>query len=161
MKRLVAGALVSMASCCAAQKGCYRSAVEAAAAAGVEDAKGYRVESVSYDVFSQTGWALVRSCAHPERPGLMLRVATGKTPAGAMVSASKDAAMRSPVVVFAGTRVRVVKVEEVLRMELAGVAQASGREGDWIEVRLMGVDEREQFVTGLVRRDGSVEMDGR
>lgn len=161
MRGWIAIGVLGMAGCCAAQQGCYRSAMAAAAAAGTQDAKGFRVESVRYDAFSRAGWAMVRNCAHPEWPGQMVRVAGVTKAAAPMVQQVVRAAVALPPLVVAGTRVRVVKLEAAVRMELTGVAQASARAGEQVEVRLLTDGDREQFVAALVRGDGSVEMDGR
>ena len=161
MRGVMITVVFSMASVGAAQQVCYHSATEAVAAKGIEDGQGFRLESMRADAFSQGGWALVRSCSHPEWPGQMVRVAGAFTRVERGIGAAARAVVVSAPLVNAGMRVRVVRVEESVRMELTGVAQANGREGEQIAVRLLAVGDREQFVTGLVRRDGSVEIVGR
>ena len=162
MRRLIMMALLGMSTGCMAQQVCYRSiSAAAAAASGLEDTNGFRLESVRYDAFSQTGWALVRSCLHPEWPGQIVRVAGGSKRFNYGVKTVARAVAVSLPLVTAGSRVRVVKAEESVRMELTGVAQANGREGEQLAVRLLAEGDRELFVVGTVRRDGSVEMDGR
>ena len=167
MRGLVATVFAGMAVGCMAQSTCYRTAAAAVAAAataadlGREDATGFRVEGVRHDAFSQARWALVRSCAHPEWPGQMIRVADAGRGLERTAEPAAARVVVAPILVLAGTRVRVVKLEASVRMELMGVAQANGREGEQLSVRLLVDGDREQFSVGMVRRDGSVEMDGR
>lgn len=161
MRGWMVAAVFGISTACMAQAVCYRSVLAATESAGPEDANGFRLESVRHDTFSQAGWAMVRSCAHPEWPGQLVRVIGGQKAGNYDLRPVVRAVVVWPPLVTVGTRVRVVKVEESVRMELTGVAQASGREGEQVAVRLLAGGDREQFVAGTVRRDGSVEMDGR
>ena len=64
--------------------------------------------------------------------------------------------MGHPVVV-AEMVVRVVRIEDNLRLEMAGVAQGSGGVGDAVRVRV-GAAGEERFVEGVIRGEGLVEL---
>ena len=71
------------------------------------------------------------------------------------VAVAATQAMTQAPVVLAGAAVRVVRAEENVRLEVAGVAQASGRLGDRVRVLLGG----EQAMVGVVRGVGLVELE--
>lgn len=139
----------------ASEPGCYRTAEEAAAQAGVRGVDGFRLEGRRRDVFSGAVWATVRSCAHPERPGVL--VIAGGEIGGAGVATRIDAAS---IVLRTGAKVTLIEHDELVRIEMQGVAQGNGILGDRVRVRLMALssDRGERFVEGIVRGADVVEM---
>jgi hypothetical protein len=179
MRMRVGLAMVLVGACgCAwgSEPSCYRSSAEAAAQTGVRGVEGYRLETVRRDVFSGAVWATVKSCGHPERPGVMLLASVGTGLGGGisvgMARRSEIAADRV-LVMLAGTRVRFVETDENARMEMSAVAQSSGAVGDRVRVRLLPVSSdggsdgatswasSERFATGIVRSRDLVEMETR
>ena len=148
-----------------AEELCFRSAHEAALQAGVRDGEGFRLDGVRLDRAQGSRWARVVSCLHPERPGVVVKVAangsTGKVagPAAANESglAERPEAAK-PALVTAGGLVRVVRVEATSRLEMAGVCQAGGAAGDHVRVRI-GLPGEERFVSAVVRGEGLVEWE--
>ena len=102
------------------------------------------------------------SCAHPEWPGISLRVDAAHPASHAVAAlAQRDRASIAPVV-RAGEIVQLWRQEELLRIEVAGVAEQSGSVGETIRVRLLrrrndGQSMKKQF-TGVVRGRADVEM---
>ena len=169
--------------------GCFRSPAEAAlmGADGVSGTGGFRVEGVRRDVLLGRSWAVVRSCEHPERPAVvveMLRLAgngalaemsglpgRGRLRAREAAAGSqavwpteKQAAARAETpVLVAGATVQVVRMEQNVRLTMAAVAQRSAAMGERVRLRVVReAGESEQFVEGVVRGAGLVEMeDGR
>ena len=127
---------------------------------------GFRVTSTRWDPILHQRWAQVASCEHPEWP-------TVELPAGVSLQiapvANKSAAARSadsllPLlpVVHAGDIVQLWSQEDVLRIEVAAIAEQSGALGQPVRVRLMqratlGQQTEEQF-NGVVRGPHDVEM---
>ncbi len=160
--KLKCGWLMLMAGICggawASEPGCYRTAEAAAAQAGVRGVDGYRLEGRRRDVFSGAVWATVKSCAHPERPGIMVIVSGEAGRSG--VALKHDAAA---MILLAGSKVTLVEMDDFVRIEMQGVAQGSGALGDRIKVRLVAVsaDGGERFVDGIVRGSDWVEVAAR
>ena len=137
-----------------AQPACFRSIPEAAAQSGPEDTQGFRVNSTHLDVFSGITWAAVVSCVHPERPAVLIK--------GAAPQAHKVAEpARAAALVLAGTEVRMQRVDASSRMEVSGVALANGAAGERVRVRLQSAiaGAQETFVTGIVRTDGTLDLE--
>ena len=143
-------------------RGCYRSVTEAVAGQGTQDGDGYWVESLRLDVLLGRSWATVGRCGHPEWPAMVVasgnaRVAVG-TPSG-----SPSAAVSVALAVRAGAAVTVVRNEEAVRMEMAGVAQQSGGVGERIRVRVVRVSDEagapEEFVEAVVKSADVLEME--
>lgn len=123
------------------------------------EGRGYRVASVRWDPVLRQSWATIVSCGHPEWPGISLRT-NEAGPAPHVVSAPVREE-RSPVV-RAGDIVELWRQEEMLRIEVTGVAEQSGSVGETIRVRLLrrpGSNQsvEEQF-SGIVRGRADVEM---
>lgn len=125
------------AGSCLAEGSCFRTAQQAAAQVGEAEGGGYRLVFVRVDPFGGRAWAGVRSCVHPEWPVVLVAGTEGVQP-----HLSRDRAglaMEHPDVV-AGRAVRVVQSDSMVRMEMTGMAMASGRIGDRIWVRIYGTD---------------------
>jgi hypothetical protein len=123
------------------------------------DDKGYRVANVRWDPVMQQSWATIVSCGHPEWPGVSLRAGgTSDLQRGLSAQARGE---RSPLV-RAGDVVELWRQEDLLRIEVSGVAEQSGSMGETIRVRLLrrsGSNQsvEEQF-SGVVRGRADVEM---
>jgi hypothetical protein len=130
-----------------------------AAALPASEGKGYRVSGVRWDPVLQQSWATIVSCEHPEWPGVSLRVReTDHASHGSGVVVREE---RSPLV-RAGDIVELWRQEDLLRIEVAGVAEQSGGLGQSIRVRLLrrngsGQSAEEQF-SGIVRGPANVEI---
>lgn len=121
--------------------------------------KGYRVASVRWDPVMKQSWATIVSCAHPERPGISLRTGDAShAEHGLSVPVRED---RSPVV-RAGDIVEIWRQENLLRIEVTGVAEQSGSVGETIRVRLLrrpgSSQSIEEQLSGVVRGRADVEM---
>jgi hypothetical protein len=128
-------------SACRAEVSCFKTAAQAAAGVGEQEGGGYRLEFVRTDAYSGRSWARVRSCVHPEWPAVVIGVGTLS---GVVAFLNRDPASTEkgpPVllpVVRAGATVRVVELDERVRIEMVGVAQGAGRVGDRVRVRILG-----------------------
>ncbi len=140
----------------ASEPGCYRTAEAAAAQTGIRGVDGFRLEGRQRDVFSGAVWATVKSCAHPERPGVLVMAA------GEIGRVGRGAAspVEAPMVLVAGARVTLVETDDNVRIQMPGVAQGSGVVGDRVRVRLLALTAEggERFVDGIVRGRDVVEM---
>lgn len=160
-------ALAGLQSATAFASACAATPAAAARLAGtkgvpsaIAEDKGYRVASVRWDPVMQQSWATIVSCEHPEWPGVSLRAGdeTGN------VHRELSAQMREERVplVRAGDVVELWRQEDLLRIEVSGVAEQSGSLGETIRVRLLrrqGSNQsvEEQF-SGVVRGRADVEM---
>jgi hypothetical protein len=123
------------------------------------EGQGYRVASVRWDPIMRQSWATIVSCGHPEWPGTSLR--TGDANHATHEVSAQAREDRSPVV-RAGDIVEIWRQEDLLRIEVTGVAEQSGSVGETIRVRLLrraGSNQsvEEQF-SGIVRGRADVEM---
>ena len=163
---ILLGLMVSLGSqrCAASEPVCFRTPAEAAEQAGVRGTSGYRLESVRRDVYAGTVWAEVRSCEHPERPGVLVLGRVGQSAAvtgTAALHAVQVAVAPRTLVLQAGARVRLVLDDGVVRLETGAIALGSGAVGDEVRVRIVPVSEGaggEQIATGVVRGAGLVEV---
>ncbi|HUZ95104.1 MAG TPA: flagella basal body P-ring formation protein FlgA [Edaphobacter sp.] len=153
------GATAFAAGCAGTPAAAVKLAGAKAAPSSMPDDKGYRVASVRWDPVMQQRWATIVSCGHPEWPGVSLRAGgTIDAPRGSSTQARVE---RSPLV-RAGDVVEVWRQEDLLRIEVSGVAEQSGSVGETIRVRLLrraGSNQsvEEQF-NGVVRGRADVEM---
>ena len=132
-----------------AESACYRSVAEAAHQTGRQDAAGYRVAKAHQDAFSGASWTTVVSCAHPERPGVLVQGAPARRRAP------------GPWLVAVGSEVQLLRVEASMRMELTGTALANGTLGDRVRVRVQGTlnGAQDRVVAGIVKADGTLELE--
>ena len=154
--------------CCLAGRGestCFRTIKEAALQAGVRDGEGFQLAGIRLDRVGGGRWARVVSCSHPERPGMALRVPespleraseNAHSPA-APLSAAAPQSVPAPLVLV-GALVHVFKIEQNVRLEMAGVAQQSGGLGDTVKVRVGAVGE-ERLASAVVRGEGLVMLE--
>ena len=134
---------------------CFRTVREAASQAGVRDGEGFRLEGVTADRMGSGSWARVVRCGHPEQPGAMVKVKGAATVLQAGRAAQQEVRM---LLVKTGTVVRVVGLDAMSRLEMAGVAQGDGAVGERVKVRVPS-DGEARFVEGLVKGEGLVEME--
>lgn len=159
-------ALSGLQSASAFAAGCAETPAAAARLAGTKamssfmpEDKGYRVANVRWDPVMQQSWATIVSCEHPEWPGVSLR--TDKTSEMQRGLSTRARDEHSPLV-RAGDVVELWRQEDLLRIEVSGVAEQSGSVGETIRVRLLrraGSNQsvEEQF-NGVVRGRADVEM---
>ncbi len=138
----------------ASEPGCYKTVEAAAAQSGVRGVDGFRLEGRRRDIFSGAVWATVKSCAHPEHPGVLIM--TG----GDTVRAARAPRDTPAMVLMAGAKVTLIEQDVAVRIETQGVAQGSGAVGDRVKVRLvtLSAEGGERFVDGIVRASDVVEM---
>jgi hypothetical protein len=157
---------VGIASPASARTVCAETPAAAIRSAGAEIAsapvdKGYRVTGVHWDPLLRQNWATIASCEHPEWPKFSIR--TGETNAVPYrVATQVQRAPSSVPVVRAGDIVRLWRQEDLLRIEVTGVAEQSGGLGKSIRVRLLrrNTDDQsteKQFI-GIIRGPSNVEM---
>jgi hypothetical protein len=130
-----------------------------AASSSMPDDKGYRVASVRWDPVMQQSWATIVSCGHPQWPGVSLRTSEASDVQRGLSAQVREE--RSPLV-RAGDVVELWRQEDLLRIEVSGVAEQSGSMGETIRVRLLrrqgsSQSVEEQF-SGIVRGRADVEM---
>lgn len=130
-----------------------------AASSAMSDGKGYRVASVHWDPIMRQSWATVVSCEHPEWPGVSLRTNEAKQ---VQRELSPQVYEEHVPLVRAGDFVELWRQENLLRIEVSGVAEQSGSMGETIRVRLLrrpgsNQSAEEQF-NGVVRGRADVEM---
>ena len=148
------------AACAGTPAGAVKLAGAKVAPSSMPDDKGYRVASVRWDPVMQQSWATIVSCGHPEWPGVSLRTSDETSDAQRGLS-TPVRVQRSPLV-RAGDVVELWRQEDLLRIEVSGVAEQSGSMGETIRVRLLrrlGSNQsvEEQF-NGVVRGRADVEM---
>lgn len=144
--------------CRASEPVCFRTPADAVAQTGVRGVSGYWLESSNRDVYADTVWAVVKSCEHPERPGVVVFGGSGLGPATLPHAQAQSSRTR---LLQAGARVQVVINDGLARLEMSGIALAGGAAGDPVRVRLIPSSAEqgtEQFATGVVRGSGTVEV---
>ena len=161
---------LSMPATSSAQPICYstpRLAVDAAATGALASAvprhSGYRVAKFQLDPVLSQRWAMIATCEHPDWPAFALPVSGTKlliVPQEAKRVASQDS--RSVPVVRTGEPIRLWGQEDLLRIDVAGIAEEDGGLGKAIRVRLVqrktdGQSIPQQLV-GIVRGPSNVEI---
>ena len=144
---------------------CVNTQAEAAAGQhATAEQGGFRVTSTRWDPILHQRWAQVASCDHPEWPPVELPANASLKAASSRPSEQGSEASLLPLqpVVRAGDIVQLWSQEDVLRIEVAAIAEQSGALGKPIRVRLMqrgtlGRQTEEQFI-GVVRGPHDVEM---
>lgn len=122
--------------------------------------KGYRVASVRWDPVLQQSWVTVVSCDHPQWPGVLLR--TDDEMGNVHPGLSAQAREAQTPLVRAGDVVELWRQEDLLRIEVSGVAEQSGVMGQTIRVRLLrqqgSSQSADEEFNGVVRGPADVEM---
>jgi len=138
MRFLVFAAMVLGCGSCWGEVGCFKTVAQAAVQVGEQEGGGFRLEFVRVDRISGRSWAGVRSCVHPEWPPVLVPGIAPVLGSSSRLNADKAGVETSRADIVGGRTVRVVKADAMVRLEMSGVAQASGRVGDRIWVRVLG-----------------------
>ncbi len=136
MRMMVFFVVLLSASFARGEVSCFRTPAQAAVGIGEQEGGGYRLEFVRRDAVGGRTWARVQSCAHPEWPGVVVRSSPGSFAEPHLNDDKAVIEMGHPEMV-AGKRVRVVSGDAMVRLDMTGVAQSSGRVGERIEVRIL------------------------
>lgn len=129
----------------------------------VPEGSGYRMTAVRWDPVLRQSWATIVSCGHPEWPGFSLRVGETNMNAASrgLTAQPRDEHDLDVPVVHAGDVVHLWWQEDVVRIEVTGVAEESGGLGKMIRVRLLRQNTADQSIeeefTGIVRGRSDVE----
>jgi len=153
-------AMVLGVGSCWGEGSCFRTVAQAAVQVGEQEGGGYRLVFVKVDRFGGRSWVGVGSCLHPEWPVVLV---PGIAPV--LDSSSHGNAVKAGVGIgrpdiVGGRTVRVVQADSMVRIETTGVAQASGRIGDHIWVRVVGPgdDRNGHLVSGMVQSAELLEI---
>jgi Chaperone for flagella basal body P-ring formation len=161
---------LSMLATSSAQSICYgtpRLAVDAVAtgtlASSVPKRNGYRVAKIQLDPILGQRWAMIATCEHPDWPAFALPVSGAElliVPQEAKRLVIRDS--KSVPVVRAGEPIRLWRQEDLLRIDVAGIAEEDGGLGKTIRVRLVqrNTDDQsiQQQLAGIVRGPSNVEI---
>lgn len=123
---------------------------------------GYRVTGIRSDpVLGQT-WVSIANCEHPDWPEVSFRAEGLDSIPSRRIARARTELFPSVPVVRAGDVVQLWRQEDLLRIEVTGVAEQSGGIGTTIRVRLlrrsMNDGTKEEELTGIVRGPSDVEM---
>jgi hypothetical protein len=123
---------------------------------------GYRVLARRWDAVLGRGWELRQNCAHPEWPAHAVAVNAADPRTQTAPLQSVEAIPRIQLV-HAGEPVRLWLQDATVRIEMSGVAEQSGRDGDHVVVRITRQTDTDGMTverfTGIVRGAGDVEME--
>jgi hypothetical protein len=155
--------LCGIAAGCLLSAGCGAVQAQTQAACGAD---GYRVTGTRWDAVLRKGYEYRQDCAHPEWPArlVVLTSADGARIANSGPATSVAAAISlGPLMVNAGSPVRLWLHSDVVRIEMNGVAERSARIGDHITVQVTHQSDEngltEEHIAGIVRGPGEVEME--
>lgn len=157
------GLIASAATGCAGTRtAAIRLAVAGSLVSPRPETGGYRVTAIRWDPVLRQNWATIVTCGHPEWPGVSLRVAEANTASRGSSVQVQDRQTAAVPMVRAGDVVQLWRQEDLLRIEVGGVAEQSGGLGETIQVRLLrrngsNQSTEEQF-SGVVRGRADVEM---
>lgn len=123
---------------------------------------GYRVTARRWDAVLGTVWELRQNCAHPEWPAHAVALA-GASPLPPPGIALRFVETLQPLQIHAGDQVKLWLQDATVRIEMRGVAEQSGRDGDHIIIRIIRQTDDDgmtiERITGIVRGAGDVEME--
>lgn len=135
----------------------------ASLSAAQSDLSAYRVSSIQSDPVLGKRWAMLISCEHSEWPVIALPVdntGTFQWPQCPGRVSSPDAPLKPTVHI--GETIRAWKNENLLRIEVAGVAEEDGALGQKIRVRILrpaySNASPPEHLSGTVRGPGNVEI---
>jgi Chaperone for flagella basal body P-ring formation len=127
------------------------------------DISAYRVSSIQSDPVIGKRWAMLISCEHSEWPVIALPIDNTGTfhwPQCPRRVSSPDAPPKPTVHI--GETIRAWKHENLLRIEVAGVAEEDGGLGQKIRVRILrpaySNASPPEHLVGTVRGPGNVEI---
>lgn len=117
---------------------CYATPTEAAAVASKQQptqqphaSQGYRIASIHHDPLLGAPWAVIVSCERPELAPIMVPLPSTFT---------RATASGGPFpLVHTGDVVHIFSHNEMLHLELTGIAEGSGTVGEHIRVHMLGV----------------------
>jgi hypothetical protein len=150
-----------------AQAACYNSPTAAvdslrpgSLTAPVSSGGGYRVTTIQSDPLLGQRWVMIASCDHPERPVIAFQDQGSSVLQ--QIAQEHDVNSHEIPVVRIGDIVLLWKQEDLLRIEVAGVAEENGGLSKTIRVRLLhrntdNQSSQEEFA-GIVRGPSDVEM---
>jgi Chaperone for flagella basal body P-ring formation len=131
--------------------------------AGDRDVSAYRVSSIQSDPVLGKRWAMLISCEHSEWPAVALPIdnsAPFHWPQCPQWASSHDT--QSKPMVHIGEAIRAWKHENLLRIEVAGVAEEDGGLGQKVRVRIqrpaLSNASPPEHLSGTVRGPGNVEI---
>jgi hypothetical protein len=155
----VGSAAIATTACAATPEAAARLYGETSATSLPREDKGYRVANIRWDPVMRQSWATIVSCAHPEWPAVVLRTSEANHASRGLSAQAREE--RAPIV-RAGDVVELWRQEDLLRIEVTGVAEQSGGLGETIRVRLLrpqgSSQSVEQQLSGVVRGRADVEM---
>jgi hypothetical protein len=159
MRMMIFLAMALSAGFARGEVSCFRTPAQAAVGVGEQEGGGYRLEFVRRDALGGRTWARVRNCAHPEWPGVLVRSAVRLAAEPHLNDDKAVIEMVHPEMV-AGKRVRVVSGDAMVRLQMTGVAQASGRVGELIQVRILapGGDGEGRMEVAVIRSPELLEL---
>lgn len=162
LQGLASAAFAMTTECAATPAAAVRTVGTASPDVPVAEGEGYRVTSVRWDPVLRDSWATIASCGHPEWPEFSLRVGETDHASHSLSTQVRQERSATVPVVHAGDIVQLWRQEDLLRLEVVGVAEESGSVGETIRVRLVHRNDsnqaaEEQF-TGVVRGRADVEM---
>ena len=158
----VVSTVFARADCAKTPSAAIQSSRTGTVSSASSEGKGYRVTGVRWDRVLNQRWAMIANCDHPEWPAFSLPAGEESAASGGAVARIREEASPAVAVVHAGDIVHLWRQEDLLRIDVTGVAEESGSLGKSIRVRLtrrMTDDQsiEEQF-TGIVRGHADVEM---
>ncbi len=158
----IGGTVAAQASCAKTPVGAVRAAAQGTLVSPAPGDNGYRVASVRWDPVLKQRWASIVVCKHPEWPAFTLSAGSPGPASPQQVSQAAAEDHENLAVVHAGDVVHLWRNEDMMRIEVTGVAEQSGSMGSAVRVRLLrrNTDDQsieEQF-NGIVRGPANVEM---
>ncbi|HEV2618910.1 MAG TPA: flagella basal body P-ring formation protein FlgA [Acidobacteriaceae bacterium] len=149
--------------------GCALAAVSGVARAQTQTAcgaDGYRVTGKRWDAVLGKGYEYRQECGHPERPARLVMLGTGAGARSVDISSAKAielATAAGPLLVNAGSPVRLWMQDDMVRIEMSGVVERSARKGEHVTVQVTHQNDETGLtvdrVAGIVRGPGEVEME--
>jgi hypothetical protein len=136
---------------------------QTATACGVD---GYRVIGTRWDAVLRMGLEYRQVCAHPEWPAQMVAMGSAASDRMADTAAPRlngPTIFVAPLMVTAGSPVRLWMQDDVVRIEMNGVVERSARKGERVMVQVTHQSDETgltvERIAGVVRGPGEVEME--
>jgi hypothetical protein len=120
-----------------------------------------RLNALVVDGEAGAKWTTVTDCNHPEWPAHFVLLPVGSAVADPVRQIG--VAYRQRAFIWAGERIKLWSADDLLRIEVDGIAEETKEEGQRIRVRLLqhfgsyGQSPERQLM-GIVRGDGDVEL---
>ncbi len=126
---------------------------------------GYRVIGKRWDAVLRMDLETRQICAHPEWPARMVAMGSAASDRTTDIAAPKlngPRAVVEPLMVTAGSPVRLWMQDDVVRIEMSGVVERSARKGEHVMVQVTHQSDETgltvERIAGVVRGAGEVEM---